>query len=274
VVESYVVAGRHGSTMRASIGWFNVTWMSAVALPLLLMPPILEHHAEWAVGAQAFANLAAVVPLLRFPPRPAHHDVERSAQHVPGEYAMLLRSARVLLPLSYLLMAAMSPVLPYRFEALGADVLLETPVTATWMIARVLAMVVLWRSEFWHGRWGTLVLGGATMTIGFGLIVLGPSIAVMLVGFALFGAGLGIIYHNALYYGMAVGRAEVDAGGAHEALIGAGYAAGPAAALLGTAIGGPAAIVGICWGLLALGATPAVRPYGAARRARRAAGAR
>lgn len=271
LMESYVVAGRHGPDMRSSIGWFNLTWMSAVSLPLLLMPPILEHHAEWAVGALTFANFAALGPLLLFPRRHAAHDDALSAVHVPGEYGMLMRSARVLLPLSYVLMAAMSPVLPYRFETLGANVMFETPATATWMIARVVAMFVLWRSAFWHGRWGTLVLGGVSMAGGFGLIVLAPSVPLMLVGFTGFGVGLGIIYHSALYYGMAVGRAEVDAGGAHEALIGAGYAVGPAAALLGTALGGPVAIVAICWGVLGLAAAPAVRPYQSARRARRVA---
>ena len=82
------------------------------------------------------------------------------------------------------------------------------------------------------------------------------------------GAGLGIVYYAALYYAMAVGRAEVDAGGTHEALIGAGYTVGPSAGLLGTWLGGGAAIVGIVWGIVGLGAVAAARPYVKARRDR------
>lgn len=38
---------------------------------------------------------------------------------------------------------------------------------------------------------------------------------------------MGIIYCAALYYAMAVGHADVDAGGKHEASIGLGYGVGP-----------------------------------------------
>jgi hypothetical protein len=37
-----------------------------------------------------------------------------------------------------------------------------------------------------------------------------------------------------LYYAMSVGGADVDAGGTHEALIGAGYTIGPGIGLLAT----------------------------------------
>ena len=106
------------------------------------------------------------------------------------------------------------------------------------------------------------------MTGGFGLVVLAPTIHLMLVGFVVFGVGMGMVYYTALYYAMAVGRAEVDAGGVHEALIGVGYTIGPAAGLLGTALGGGPAIVGIVWGLVGLGAIGAVKPYNRIRRAR------
>ncbi|MCP3904732.1 MAG: MFS transporter [Planctomycetes bacterium] len=271
VTESYLTAGRHGKAMRSSIGYFNLTWMFAVAVPLLLMPPIIEHHAQWAVGAQAFVNLVALLPLRWFARAPGHHDEAQAEANVTPEYALLLRSARVLLPLSYVLNAALSPILPYRFEAIGADIMLETPVTATWMLVRLVACAVMWRVGFWHGRWGTLLLAAAAMTGGFGLVVLAENLAIMLAGFAIFGIGMGGVYYAALYYAMAVGRAEVDAGGTHEALIGFGYTVGPIAGLAGTALGGGAAIVGIVWGLVGVGALGAARPYLAARRLRRRA---
>ncbi len=270
VVESYLTAGRHGPSMRRAIGWFNFTWALAVAVPLFLMAPILELHGEWAIGGFVVANVAALIVLRRFARAPGHHDPQLADAHVAPEYRSLLSSARVLLPLSYVLNSAMSPILPYRFEALGVDVSWETPATATWTVVRVLAFAGMWGLGVWHGRWGALVLGAVAMTGGFAMVVAGPSLAVMLVGFACLGTGLGIIYYAALYYAMAVGRAAVEAGGVHEGLIGAGYTCGPLAGLLGVAIapGRAAGIIGVVWAVTALGAVAAVRPYLRARRKR------
>ena len=174
---------------------------------------------------------------------------------------MLLRSVRVLLPVSYLLSSVMAPLLPYRFEQIGVPVEWETPATATWMLVRVAALLVMWKVPFWHGRWGTLVVGAVAMTVGFALVVLAPSLPALLLGFASLGVGLGVIYYAALYYAMAVGGAAVEAGGTHEALIGAGYAVGPVVGLIGSAIGGGAGIVGLVWLCVAVSAVPATGPY-------------
>jgi hypothetical protein len=99
----------------------------------------------------------------------------------------------------------------------------------------------------------------------------------MLIGFGTFGAGLGVVYHAALYYAMSVGLAEVDAGGTHEALIGGGYALGPLVGLggMGLAQGAdrPGAeaqvIVALVWSCVALAGAAAVQPYLRARRQRR-----
>jgi len=57
--------------------------------------------------------------------------------------------------------------------------------------------------------------------------------AAMLGGLAAFGVGMSTIYTAALYYAMEVEKAEVEAGGMHEALIGLGYTGGPACGLAG-----------------------------------------
>ncbi len=268
LVESYVTAGRHGPDMRSAIGWFNLTWAPAVALPLFAMAPLLEHHGQWAIGAFAVTNGIALLVLARFAARPGHHDPDVAGAHVGREYALLLHSARVLLPLSYVLTSAMQPLLPYRFEALDVDVWWEMPAAGTWTVVRLGAFIVMWRARFWHGRWGTLLLGATAMAGGFALVVMGPSVWAMLGGFAVLGAGVGVIYFAALYYAMAVGFAAVDAGGTHEGLIGTGYAVGPVAGLAGATIAGGAGIVAAAWALAALAAVPAVQPYVHARRLR------
>ena len=147
------------------------------------------------------------------------------------------------------------------------------------MLTRVGVMLLMWRAGFWHGRWGTLLLGAGMMTGGFALVVLSPALFLMLLGFGVFGAGLGVVYYAALYYAMAVGRAQIDAGGRHESLIGVGYTIGPVAVLLGIAAGPGTsgsdvataegvAIVTSVWILVALGSIIAIRPYMTARRRR------
>ena len=86
------------------------------------------------------------------------------------------------------------------------------------------------------------------------------------------GAGIGSAYAAALYYAMEVGDAQVDAGGAHEAMIGIGYMGGPLAALV--AVG--ARDVGLippervdAWVLAAVGAVGVVVGILILRRARR-----
>mgnify|MGYP001389449256 CR=1 FL=1 len=85
----------------------------------------------------------------------------------------------------------------------------------------------------WHGRWRTPIWTTGAMLAGFALTLLAPSVLWACVGLALFGVGLGGIYTGALYYVMEVGASEVEAGGTHEALIGGGYALGPAIGLAG-----------------------------------------
>jgi len=65
------------------------------------------------------------------------------------------------------------------------------------------------------------------MGVGFVCILIANSLVLLILGLMLFGGGMGVTYYVALYYAMAVGRAEVDAGGKHEAFIGGGYMVGP-----------------------------------------------
>ena len=139
--------------LRRSIGWFNATWMTSVAVPLYAMAPIVEHHAEWAIGGMAVLNLAALAFTRGLHAHPAHHAEDHASAHVPAEYRGLLRAARALLPTSYVLMAAMHPILPYRFHAIETPVELETPVTGTWMLMRLVSIVRSARSQIGASSW-------------------------------------------------------------------------------------------------------------------------
>jgi hypothetical protein len=272
IIESYMTAGRHGASMRSAIGWWNLSWTSAVGVALVAMSPLVEQHARLAIVLLGGLHAVALVPLMWFQRAPAAHDHELADESVGPEYPMLLRAARLLLPLSYVLNSAMSPLLPYLMTKLELSAEAQTPTASTWMWVRIIAIAVMWRLGFWHGRWGTLLLGGIAMTIGFGLTVAGLSVPLMLIGLTVFGIGMGIIYYASLYYTMAVGRAEVDAGGTFEGLIGVGYTIGPATGLFGLAIASQAnemgwrvwdgaAVVVVVWLLVGVCGRGILKPY-------------
>lgn len=261
LIESYLTAGRHGVEMRRTIGWWNICWMSAVFLSLFGMGPLVGGGlAEWSLAALGVLfGLGAAITLV-LPIEPAPHADEAVEAHVTAEYPRLLFSCRFLLPMSYVLVGAISPLMPYLLADLEAPLAVQTPITSLWLLARVASAAIMWRTHFWHGRWTTLVVATLLMVGGFGVMVLADSLLAMRFGLLAFGFGQGIVYYAALYYAMAVGRAGVDAAGAHEGLIGLGYGVGPAAALAGSLVAGGPGIVAAVWIVVGITALPAAIP--------------
>ena len=241
VVHAYLAGGRPPDQVAKVQGVFNLIWMSSVTVPMFILPPFLDTGARGVFLVSAFTLLMVLPLALRLPRITPRAFVDPSgesgsASH-PEWQALLVRSRRWLI-VTYLFMSAFPPLLPYAFEASGIASSLETPLTGTWMVVRVLFVAFLWRTTFWQGHRLFLIGAGLMGTVGFGLalgagFLPGPPLPWMVFGFILFGLGAGASYHAALAYGMVVGEAEVDAGGTFEALIGLGYAGGPAAGLLG-----------------------------------------
>ena len=278
LVESYLTAARHGTSMRSAIGWFNLVWTVAVAIALMSMgffletDPTKQTDPTLVILMLSGLYLLAAIPLLWLPARPQEHEGDLVEGSVPSSYPDLLQAARVLLPLSYILCAALTPLLPFVMDRLSVSLAWGPLAAATWMVARTLVMGVMWRIGFWHNRWGTLLLGFFALAGGFALVVAGPYLSVVLLGLTIFGAGMGLIYYAALYYAMAVGRAAVDAGGTHEGLIGVGYMLGPLVGLAGIWAGEHATawrvslsaeswMIALGWLFIGLGALGAIAPY-------------
>lgn len=273
IVESFVSGGRTGDGMRRAIGRWCIVWMAAVGVALLLMAPLMRSgaaqglDARFAVFAVGPLSLASLLAIPWLPRRPAAHVDEHAP--VPPGYRAQLASARVLLPASYLMVGALSPILPYVLTSIDIAPAAQTPLTATWLMVRLGAVALLAHAAFWHGRWSSLFAGAALLAGGFALVVVAPSLWSVTVGLSLFGIGHGIIYYAALYYALRVGSSEVDAGGTHEALIGVGYVAGPGAAMAGALLGGGPWIVGTTWVCLGVLAVPALLPWWRETRTRR-----
>lgn len=260
IVQAYLAAGRHGADMRNAIGWWNASWMLATAIGLALAGPLeAAQLTRWAIPMLLPVNLLALVFLAQFPKRPASHDAHEQARHVPPTYRPLLAAARVLHPMGYLVIGALSPILPFLFEKLATPASMQAPLGATWHVARFLAVILLWQTAFWHGRAASLIAAGVLLTAGFACAVAAPNEWGIALGLFALGLGQGTIYYSAIYYGLAVGAAEVDAGGIHEALVGAGYFMGPALGLAVFSLGGsPSVFIGTVVGALCVGGVLAV----------------
>lgn len=268
IVESYMSSGTTGAGMRSRIGWWNICWMSGTAIGLVGMTPFLQaDSARWAIVLLGPASIIAAAMLFWYRAEPMILDQARQEESTIGpNYRPMLSSCRVMMPLSYVLIGAVGPIMPYRLGDLGVSLFWETPLTSIWLFVRVMAVALMWRLSTWHGRWGSLVIGGASMAIGFVLITVGPSTFSVVLGLALLGAGQGITYYSAIYYALALGDGDVESAGKHEALIGAGYGLGPMIALCGLALGGG---VAIGWSVIAvtgMASWPAIRPWRTSRK--------
>lgn len=233
LVESFQTGGLRGGALRGMVSRFNVTWSSANTLAMWTIAPYVADHPLAILIALGVIHLASLPLLFGLPARPGRHEIDHEPH--PPSYESLLAMHRVLLAAAYVVMYALTPYLPTLCERLGVAAAWSTPLASTWMIVRVATFAALSRWQGWHGRAATAVVGGILLLTGFSLAVLSPAlggasvagIAWLAAGLVSFGAGIATLYNAALYYALAVGSAEVDAGGTHEALIGVGYTVGP-----------------------------------------------
>ena len=238
VTESYLSGGRSGAELRSALGRFNVVWCSALVVALCAMGP-LEKHATELLAALGIVHGLSLLLLPLLGREPGRHLPHLHQPH-PPVYERLLITFRILLPVSYMVLTALTPYLPAALAALGISAAWRPPLSSTWTAARFVTFFALERWHGWHGRWFPAAIGTVLLLGGFAGAVLAPlfgpglpGVALMLCGLTAFGIGMSTIYTAALYYAMEVEKAEVDAGGTHEALIGVGYSGGPLCGLAG-----------------------------------------
>jgi len=242
VVESYVSAGRSPRETARALGRFNITWALATPLGMLWTGPIIAELTNWLFGIGAALFIAVGVLALFLPRRIAHladdHPLRISPQRREHS-ARLLVSSRWLLLYSYALFYLLVPLFPELFERLGYDVEEKTRLASVTDFARWLTFVVMHLVPWWHDRASVLWVCIFLLPAGMLVILLAPNAGVIVGAEIVFGIAEGAIYYAALYYAMVVKNASVDAGGAHESLIGVGYSLGPIAGLIGFSMAGP-----------------------------------
>ena len=240
VIESYVSAGQTQRAAVSTVGRFNVSWALAVPLALAASGPIIESRFAPALFALAVViNLASLVILTTVAPRPLHLPTDHPDRPSPVEltrYRSLLSSSRWLMLCSYAFMWILAALLPEILASLHQPAARAPALSGLLDVVRVTAFLLLQRFQGWHNRPGPLVAAMIGLPVGFGLVMFGSTLPMVLGGEIVFGLCAGMVYYAALYYAMVVKNASVDAGGAHEGLIGLGFALGPAAALIGVSL--------------------------------------
>tara|TARA_R110000737_G_scaffold2923_13_gene9663 strand:+ start:176520 stop:177806 length:1287 start_codon:yes stop_codon:yes gene_type:complete len=245
IVEAYLSGGRRSTDLRKAIGKFNIVWSSAIVLVYWMMAPLLEKNPFLIVSLLGGLHIVIALFVSQLPDDPAKHLDEAHEPH-PAVYVPLLKVFRMMLIASYVILSVMIPLMPSIETRLGLAELWWTPIASTWLTVRVIFFIVFERWHGWHGRWWTPWFGMGAMMLGFALAMVSPNVGIaevdqvnvtgvilLVAGLSLAGVGIAATYYGALYYAMAVGNADVDAGGKHEAFIGVGYTVGPLCGLFG-----------------------------------------
>ncbi len=237
VVESYVSAGRSPRQLLPLLGRYNVTWATAgfVAMGVtgLILGTRIPALFFW---IPALLNVVCLLLSLSLPAAPVHLDHAHPERPAPAELdaiRALLGSARWSMTGSYALLYVVAPLMPTLLAGLALPVTLATPVASILDAVRVVAFGVFGALSGWHGKRLPLWLTMGALPIAFLLIVLGNSLPLVIMGEILFGIAAGFSYTAALYYALVADNASVDAGGAHEGLIGIGLGLGPLSGLAG-----------------------------------------
>jgi Major Facilitator Superfamily len=227
MIEGYLSGGLRGRELRRATGKFNLLWASAVMASAWMMAPLLHMGRPLAaLLGLGVVHLLCIWPAMALPDEPIKSAPDEHEPHPPS-YVGLLKCFRWLLLLSYVLMATLTPMMPWRLDRLELSIGWQMPMLSIWMLSRVAMFWLLQHWGGWHGRWRTPIWSGAALGLGFAGVLLTGSQMGMVLGLALFGIGAGTAYAAGLYYAMEVGDGEVDAGGKHEAVIGAGFTIGP-----------------------------------------------
>ena len=254
VVESYVSAGATPAQQVTRIGRFNIAWTAAIPPCMVVAGPLIAWRPEGlflAALAITVVSLVLAWPLRR---RPVHLAADHPERPTPVQMQRLrglLAASRWSMVSGYSLLWILAALLPGVFADLDVPVTVATALAGLLDVFRFATFVLLQYWRGWHSRAWPLAVVLAGLPTGFFLAVSAAGLPAVLVGELVFGHSVGMTYFASLYYGMVVKNAAVEAGGAHEGLIGGGFALGPAIGLLGRklapVLGG--AVVGMAAGV-------------------------
>lgn len=244
--EYVISSGEPVGRLPRLLGIYSVVWSGGASVGNLFGGAMMEHLGTRSVFvAPALINAAqllAAVLLERHaatqPPLPAvtpadqeerrRRREEKRKAPVPPE--LFLKLAWLGNPFGFVAISALLPVIPRIAERFELSPTLAGVFCSVWFFSRAGAFVLLWLWPGWHYRFRWLIGAMAALVLSYAAILLGRQLWLLVSAQVLFGGALGLLYFSSLYYSMDVGEESQAAhGGLHEAAIGLGAFAGPAA---------------------------------------------
>lgn len=236
IAESYAAAGRSPAEASRSVGFFNMAWGTAVPVAVLMAGSIIAATGPGLFLVSVALSGLSIIAALWLPARPPHHPddhPDRPDARSLARLRALTSASRWSMVGSYALLSVLASIMPNRLADLGLSVAAATALFCCLDASRAVTFVVMQRTTGWHHRRAVLLAGVLLLPIGFVLTARADGPAMAIGGEIVFGVAAGVIYYAALYYAMVASNAAVESGGAHEALIGSGFAVGPVLAGLG-----------------------------------------
>ncbi|HWV98324.1 MAG TPA: MFS transporter [Candidatus Acidoferrum sp.] len=242
-LEALVSEGEPREGLQHMVGIYNVVWAATASIANFTGGAMLDKlgpqslfYVPMAIqatqlGVTLWLESKAGPPSPRPAPAPGPVPPGDSAggPPAPGRAKTFLRLAWLANPCAYIGINTLIAAFPGVAHRLGLSTMLAGFCCSVWCFARFGAFLLLWLWNGWHYRFRWLLLAYLALVGAFSSILLAPNLTVLLAAQLVFGGAVGLIYYSSLFYSMDVGETKGEHGGFHEAAIGLGNFAGPAA---------------------------------------------
>lgn len=246
ILEGLVSTGVGAAELSRRIGLYNVIWSGTGALAVAANGTLIKYRPDAVFAVPALLHLSCAAALwwrARKSPR-APFAADATVPHAERELmrvrTLALWLSRIALPSTYVVIYAISAMLPSLPVVRSLDVSRATLVGSAWLFGRWLTFLLLGLMIWWHTRPRALLASACVMLVAFVGMILRPSdwtgtsslaidLAWMIAWQVALGATIGLIYCASLYFGMVLSHGSTEHGGYHEALIGMGQVVGPVA---------------------------------------------
>lgn len=135
-------------------------------------------------------------------------------------------------PFAYIAINSVVPVIPTLADRFSLPHAAVGVFCSIWFFGRFFSFAILWKWNGWHYRRSWFFAAYAGLIGGFLGVLLAPNLPLAVLAQLVFGFSIGLIYYSSLFYSMDAGDTHGEHGGFHEAALGIGIFAGPAAGAL------------------------------------------
>lgn len=243
-LEALVSHGEDRRGIQDMVGIYNVVWAATGAIAYFTGGLLLEKLGMKSLFYVPVAIQVTQLLLTIWLEKQAkgsptvHSDASaacpssEAAAHPKAEAQSFLKMAWLANPLGYIAINTLVAVMPGVASKLGLSTMTAGFCCSVWCFARLGTFALLWKWSAWHYKFRWLIGAYLMLIASFAIILLVPNLAVLIVTQLFLGLALGLIYYSSLFYSMDLSDAKGEHGGIHEAAIGLGNFAGPAAGAL------------------------------------------